>query len=80
MLLTRTETNHCALCQTEVNNLCQFETIFCSEYCHWHMYNYAEDPDEKEDDEWVEEEQEINEMPFAEWKIFKKSGIVNLNE
>lgn len=72
LLITRTETNHCALCQTEVNNLCKFEVIFCSEYCH---YNYVEDPEDQEDD-WFEEEEEqagdesyySNEIPFAEWK------------
>jgi hypothetical protein len=51
------------------------ETVFCSEFCHWHMYNYAEDPDDPQDEEdWVEEEEEEgqNNIPFAEWKELRK--------
>jgi len=65
LLIERTHTNHCALCQTDVLNLCCMETVFCSEFCQWH---YAEDPQEEED--WVEEDEDEgqNNIPFAEWK------------
>ncbi len=77
MLIERTHTNHCAFCQTEVLNLCWMERVFCSEFCHWHMYNYAEDPDDPQDEEDYDVEEEDNSIPFTEWKEMIKTKYVS---